>query len=81
MACGVAFSEALAAVGVPVDDLQRPAMAAHIRATMGMETVDVFRPLLHDGHRAAAANVFFERSYEALVAGGGPPGRCPAPPN
>ena len=37
---------------------------------MGTAKIEVFRSFLSDGHRAAAADASFERSYEALVAGG-----------
>lgn len=60
-----AFRRAMADEDVDVD-----AAVAHVRATMGMSKITVFRDLLGDEARARAANERFEAAYGAAVAGG-----------
>ena len=61
-----AFRTAIAGFDVDVD-----AAVDHVRATMGMSKIVVFRDLLADEARAQEANRRFEAAYASVVAGGG----------
>ena len=65
---GTAFREAMAAVGSPVE--ATPGAEDYVRRTMGLPKEVVFRGLLGDADRAAAAVAAFDRSVLGALAAG-----------
>ncbi|GAA2780399.1 phosphonatase-like hydrolase [Saccharopolyspora taberi] len=64
----LAFTEAVAQVGVAESDPAFPGMLDHVRRTMGESKISVFRTLLDDDEsRAQQANAAFERAYAERV--------------
>jgi phosphonatase-like hydrolase len=63
------FVEAMVGEGL-IDEGEVAGTLDVVRRTMGHSKIDVFRALLHDEDRAAAANVAFETAYERAVARG-----------
>src|SRR5262245_48118687 len=65
-----AFVEALAAVGAVDPAAPDESQLDHVRTTMGMSKIAVFRDLLSDEARAQQANQAFEAAYSRLVEAG-----------
>jgi phosphonatase-like hydrolase len=63
------FVEAMVGEGL-IDEGEVAGTLDVVRRTMGHSKIDVFRALLHDEARAAAANVACETAYERAVARG-----------
>jgi phosphoglycolate phosphatase len=66
----LAFTRALAEVGVAGDSAEFEAAQAYVHRTMGQSKAEVFAALL-EPERAARATAAFAAAYEAIVAGGG----------
>jgi phosphonatase-like hydrolase len=65
-----AMTRTLADQGVDEGSEQFERMLRYAKDTAGMSKLTVFSQLFEDRHRAAAANIFFERSCDDLIADG-----------
>ncbi|MFF0545203.1 phosphonatase-like hydrolase [Nocardia thailandica] len=66
-----AFDAAATSAGIPAAGPEREAARRYVLDTMGQSKIVVFRALLGDEDRAAAANRAFEAAYSDLVDAGG----------